>query len=199
MTYVYHALVAALCIGATYAFNQHQRPTFEPTYAAEQYSAVKGNLSLRFAADTHEVELMSMHIVLHDVQRLDRAYALRELTLRAAAPTAQQASVELYVDLSKLRLDPADPARDPRGITQQELPLMRSGRFGARRSVLALQGDKPRQVVSGTLLFTEVTQLEAGDKPSYRASGRVELQVAGEHGVDMVTGRLDGEIEWDPS
>jgi len=199
MSYLYHALVAAVCIAVSYAFNHHQRPAFEPKYAPEQYSAVKGNLSLRYAGDSRDVELMSMHIVLHDVTRMDRTYALRELAVRAIAPADQQTSVELYVDLSKLRLDPADPARDPRSLAQQELPVLRTGRFGARRSTLALQGDKPRQVLSGTLLFTEVTQLEAGDQPSYRAAGRLELQVAGEHGVDMVTGRVDAQLDWDPS
>jgi hypothetical protein len=199
MSYVYHALVAVLCIGASYGFNQHQRPAFEPTYAPEQYGAVTGSLSLRYAAETRDVELMSMHIVLHDVTRMGRAFAMRELAVRAVAPAAQQAPLELYVDLSKLRLDPGDAARDPRSLAQQELPVLRTGRFGARRSTLTLQGDKPSQVVSGTLLFTEITPLETGDHASYRASGRVELQVAGEHGVDMVTGRIDGQLEWDPS
>lgn len=199
MTYVFHALVALACIGASYALNQHQRPAFEPTYALEQYSSATGTANLRFDSETRELELSTMHIVLHDVQRLDRSYELRELTVRAAAPREKQASLELYVDLSKLRLDPKDAARDPRGLAQQELQVLRSGRFGARRSVLLLQGDKAQQVVSGTLLFTEVMQTEAGDRPAYRAAGRMELQVAGDHGVAMVTGRLEGLIEWDAS
>ena len=198
MTYVLHALVALVCIGASYALNQHQRPAFEPTYAAEQHSTPRGNVSLRIGSETRDVELMSMHVVLHDVRRLDREFQLRELSVRAAARAEQQASVELYVDLSKLRLDPGDSARDPRGLVQQELPLLRAGRFGARRSVLLLQGDKPQQVISGTLLFTEINQVDSGDKPTYQAAGRLELQVAGERGVDMVTGRLEGQIEWDP-
>lgn len=198
MSYAYHALVAALCIAGSYALNAHQRPRHEPLRAAEEYSEPKGSASLRQGGETRELPLMRMHVELRDVARLDRSYKLRELSVRAAAPLAEQPQLELYVDLAALGLDPADPARDPRMLAQTELPVLRSGRFGAQRSVLALQGDKPRAVITGSLLFTEVTQLSADDKPVYRAAGRLELQVAGERGVELVTGRVEGEISWDP-
>jgi len=196
VTYLVHALVAALCIGGSYALNLHQRPTFARLHAPEHYREAKGNLSLRLGSETREVELMSMHVDLQDVPRLDRIYKLRELHIRAAAPLEQQPQLELYIDLSKLNLDPADGARDPRSLAQQELPVQRSGRFGAQRSLLALHGDKPKPVISGSVLFTELAQLEAGDKPLYRTAGRIELQVAAERGIEMVTGRLEGQIEW---
>lgn len=199
MSYAYHALVAVLCIAGSYALNAHQRPHHEPVRPAEEYTEPRGSASLRQGGETRELPLMRMHVELSDVPRLDRSYKLRELSVRAAGPLAEQPQLELYVDLAALGLDPLDPTRDPRPLAQTELPVLRSGRFGVQRSVLALQGDKPRPVITGSLLFTEITQLTAGDKPVYRAAGRLELQVAGERGVELVTGRLEGEITWDPA
>jgi hypothetical protein len=198
VSYVYHALVAALCIAASYGLNLHQRPSFERPHAASEYSEQRGSLSLKVGGETRELPLMGMHIALQNVPRLDRVYKLRELEVRAVGPLEQQAQIELYVDLDQLGLDPSDATRDPRPLAQREQPVLRSGRFGAHRSLLALQGEKPRPVISGSLLFTEVELAEAGDKPQYHAAGRIELQVASEHGVEMVTGRLEGALAWDP-
>jgi hypothetical protein len=62
-----------------------------------------------------------------------------------------------------------------------------------------LDGKQPQTVATGNLLFTEISQVESGPTPVYRALGRLEVQVETDHGIDLMTGRFEGQISWDPT
>lgn len=198
--WLYQAALGALCIGAAYGVNVHQRPEFDTVYDAREYATPTGTLSLsRGGGEGVEVPLMTTHAVTLDVPHWRRPIAVRELTLRAAADGGGKPRLELFVDLSKLGGDLAGGAHDLNVLAQVELPLLRAGRLGTRRSYIMLDGKQPQTVATGNLLFTEISQVEAGPTPVYRALGRLEVQVETDHGIDLMTGRFEGQISWDPT
>jgi hypothetical protein len=191
-----YALGAALSIVAMFALNRQQKPVFDTQYDAQEYVAPNGTLSFRRQGQNNEMSLMTTHVVTHDIARFGRAYKVRELLLRGAAPSSQVPGIELYVDVSRVGGD-GDGVHDPRVLERTELPLLPAGRLGARPSFIMLDGVSARHVITGSLLLTEIVQMEAGDRPVYRAAGRFEMQVDNEHGIEMITGRLEGKISWD--
>jgi hypothetical protein len=198
LQWLYQAAFGALSIGAAYAINVHQRPEFDTAYDAHETATATGTLTLS-GGENVEVPLMTTHVVTVDVPNWRRPIEIRELALRAAADGGGQPRLELFVDLSKLGGDIAGGAHDLNVLTQVELPLLRAGRLGARRSYINLDGKERQTVATGNLLFTEISQVESGPKPVYRALGRLEVQVETNHGIDLMTGRFDGQISWDPT
>lgn len=191
-----HLIGTALCVGLSYGVNHIQRPRFDPSYPAQVYSEQQGGLQLHHRGQTLTYPLMVTQVVSYDVKRLGREHKLRELVLRSAGPPEQPARLELYVDLSRNLGGMAAGPGDPRSLAQLELPVARTGRFGARPSYLITDDGQKRQVISGNVMLTGVVQT-AGQTPRYRAEGRVELQLEGAPGVELITGRLEGLIAWD--
>jgi hypothetical protein len=187
-----HALVAAVSVAAMFGLNLHQRPAFSTAYPEPEYVTATGTLSLqRATGDSSDFPLMTTHIVSRDIERVGRSYQLRELLIRTAAPSSQQPSIELYVDIARAA---ANGESDPQQLVQTELSVMPRGRLGSRSSVVTLGDTTPLRVVTGTLLLTEVT---LGEDSVYRARGRLEMQVEVHGGIEMLTARIDGVISWD--
>lgn len=195
--HIMHALGALLSVAAMYAINSYQRPVFDPQYGEQEYTTATGSLSLRQGADSRELPLMTSHVIAHDLDQGARSYKIRELALRAAGPSTSPASFELYIDLSRIPADLVTAPHDFQVLVQSELPVLTTGRLGSHHSAVLLTGTKPRQVITGGLLLTEIRLVDVGDRQLYRASGRLELQVEGDHGVEMMTGRIEGPITWD--
>lgn len=191
---LYHVLGTVLCVGVSYGVNHFQRPSFEPNYAATVYAEEQGSLQLNYRGDALTLPLMTAQAVSYDVRRMGRDFKLRELTLRSNVPRDQRAKIELYVDLTRIAGSMSPGAGDPSSLAQQELPVARTGRFGTRPSYLIGEDGQLRKVVSGNLLLTGVLP----SPPRYRAEGRLELQVEGASGgVDLITGRFEGQLAWD--
>jgi hypothetical protein len=182
---VYHLVAAAACVAISYGVNQHQKPVYDPSYPAGLYTEQQGTLQLSYHGESLSFPMMSAQLGMYEVERLGRVFSLSELLLRATAPREQQARLEIYVDVGR------NVRSDPRSLVQIELPIARSGRFGARPSLLQLDDGKLRHVISGNLLLTEVVPTESGE---FRAAGRLELQVEGPSGVELITGRLEGRL-----
>lgn len=200
LQWLYHAAFALVSIGAAAAINVHQRPEFDTSYDPREYATTTGTLTLsRAGSDSVEVPLMTTHVVTADVPTWRNPLRVRELSLRAVADGGAKPRLELFVDLSKLGGDLAGGAHDLNVLVQSELPLLRAGRLGVRRSYLMLDGQQPQTVATGNLLLTEISQVESGPKPVYRALGRLEVQVETDHGIDLITGRFSGQISWDPT
>jgi hypothetical protein len=197
MQWLYQAAFGALSIGAAYGINLYQHPEFDSHYDTREYATATGTLTLSRGSENVEVPLMTTHVVTVDVSNWRHPLEVRELALRAAADGGGKPRLELFVDLSKLGGDIAGGAHDLNVLAQVELPLVRAGRLGARRSYIMLDGKQPQTVATGNLLFTEISQVESGAKPVYRALGRLEVQVETDHGIDLMTGRFDGQISWD--
>jgi hypothetical protein len=185
---VYHLVAAVACVAISYGVNLRQKPVYDPNYPAGMYTEQRGTLQLSYHGETLSFPLMSAQIGVYEVERLGRVFALRELLLRATAPREQQAPLEIYVDVGR------NARSDPRSLVQVELPIARSGRFGARPSLLQLGDGQLRHVISGNLLLTEVMPTESGE---FRAAGRLELQVEGPSGVELITGRLESKLSSD--
>jgi hypothetical protein len=196
-SFLYHVLGTAACVAVAFGINQYQRPSFDPSYAAQVYTEPQGSLQLNYRGQTLAIPLMTSQAVAHDLKRVGREHKLRELTLRSAGPRDQPAKLELYVDLSRSAGAMGPGAGDPRSLAQIELPVARSGRFGARPSYLVSDDGQTRKVISGNLMLTGVVQTVTDGPPRYRAEGRVELQLEGPSGVELITGRLEGLIAWD--
>jgi hypothetical protein len=194
---IYHVVGTAACIAISYAVNQVQRPTFEPRYAPQVYSDERGTLQLNYHGQTLSYPLMLSQVSARDIKRVGRDYQLRELSLRAAAARDQQAKLELYVDLSHSNGATSAGAGDPQVFAQQELPVAPSGRFGARASYVVSDDGQAHNVVSGNIMLTEVVPEESTSPPRYHAEGRLELQLEGSAGVELITGRFEGQIAWD--
>lgn len=192
--YLMYGLGAALSIAAMFALDNYRRPVFDPKYDEREYATATGTLQIRKAGLSSELPLMTAHVVARDLETGGRSYKVRELLLRAAAPNNQQPSIESYVDLSRIAADLATPPHDFQVLVQSELPILLAGRLGARASRVLLEGTQPRNVITGSLLLTEISLNEAGVQ---RAEGRLELQVESDHGVEMITGRIDAQIVWD--
>jgi hypothetical protein len=188
---------AALSIGLAFGINQRMRPEFDTHYDDAEYSQPAGTLTLSHAGGTLEIPLMATHIVTVDVERFGRSYKVRELTLRAAGSGTAPARVELFASLSAGGADLLGGSHDPAVLLQNELPFVRTGRLGARRSLIVLDGTQPSEIVTGSMLLTDVTQVSGGERPDYQAEGRIELQVQTARGVDMVTGKWSGRLVWD--
>ncbi|MEY4583250.1 MAG: hypothetical protein RL701_7953 [Pseudomonadota bacterium] len=197
--FVGHAVGAGLCIAAMFGANVYVRPVIETRYEEREYVQPTGTLHVRRRGDTSETPLMTTHILTRDIERLGRVYQVRELLLRSASPSQQTASLELYIDLSRVNGDLLSGSHDPGTIVQSELQVLPMGRLGAKPSFILLGDATPRRVITGTLLLTEVTMMQEGDKSVYRTAGRLEMQVDSGQGVEMITGRLEGQISWDPT
>ena len=193
-----HVVGTAVCVVLAYGINHYQRPSFDPSYAAQVYTEPQGSLQLNYRGQALTIPLMTSQAVAYDVKRLGREHKLRELALRSAGPLDQPAKLELYVDLSRRAGDMTPGAGDPSSLAQVELPVARNGRFGARPSYIVGDDGQTRKVISGNLMLTGVMQTGAAAPPRYRAEGRVELQLEGPSGVELITGRLEGLIAWDP-
>jgi hypothetical protein len=189
-----HGVLAAVSIGAAFALNEHQRPALASSYAEPEYVARAGTLSLqRATGEGSDIPLMTTHIVSQDIVRVGRFYKLRELLIRAAAPSQEAPSLELYVDVSRVAVA-ADGAHDPQLLLQTELPVMPRGRFGSRSSLVTLSDGTSRHIVSGTLMLTEIARAESG---AYQGRGRLELQVEANGSIELITARFDGVLSWD--
>jgi hypothetical protein len=193
-----HVVGTAVCVALAYGINHYQRPSFEPSYAAQVYTEPQGSLQLNSRGRTLTFPLMLSQAVAYDVKRMGREHKLRELALRSAGPSDQPAKLELYVDLSRQAADMLPGAGDPSSLAQVELPVARSGRFGTRPSYVVSDDGQTRKVISGNLMLTGVMQTGTPAPARYRAEGRVELQLEGPSGVELITGRLEGLIAWDP-
>ena len=134
---------AALSIGLAFGINQLARPEFDTHYDDGEYNQAAGTLTLSHAGGSLEIPLMASHIVTVDVERFGRQYKVRELTLRAAGSVNAAPRAELFVNLAASGGDLRDGSHDPAALVQSELPFARSGRLGARRSVLVLEGTQP--------------------------------------------------------
>jgi hypothetical protein len=190
---LYHVLGTVLCVGVSYGVNHVQRPSFEPSYAAQVYTEEQGSLQLNYHGQTLTLPLMMSQAAAYDVKRMGREYKLRELMLRSAEPRDQHAKLEIYVDLSRVAGNMSPGAGDPASLAQQELPVARSGRFGTRPSYLVSEDGQTRKVISGNLMLTGVMP----SPPRFRAEGRLELQLEGASGVELITGRFEGQLAWD--
>ena len=200
MQWLLHAALALVSIGVAAGINVHQRPEFDTSYDAREYSTTTGTLTLsRAGSESVDVPLMTTHVVTVDVPTWRRPLNVRELTLRAVADGEAKPRLELFVDLSKLGGDLAGGSHDLNVLVQSELPLLRAGRLGTRRSYVMLDGQQQQTVATGNLMLTEISQVESGPKPVYRALGRLEVQVETDHGIDLITGRFNGQISWDPT
>jgi hypothetical protein len=187
---------AVLSIGVAFGLNKLARPEFDTHYDPAEYSQPTGTLTLSHAGGTLEIPLMTTHIVTVDVERFGRRYKVRELTLRAAdGGTAPRA--ELFASLMATGADLLDGAHEPGVLVQNELPVVRLGRLGARHSFIVLDGTQASEIVTGTVFLTDVMQVAGGEPPDYRAEGRIEVQVQTARGVDMVTGKWSGRVVWD--
>jgi hypothetical protein len=195
----YHAIGTAVCIAISYGLNHVQRPAYEPDYAAQVYTDERGTLQLNYHGQTLSYPLMLSHVIARDVQRVGRAYQLRELSLRAAAPRAQQAKIELYIDVSQRTNGLSAGAGDPQIFAAQELAVSRNGRFGTRPSYIVSDDGQTHNVVTGNIMLTEVVPTESDGPPRYRSEGRLELQIESATGVELITGRFEGQIAWDAS
>jgi hypothetical protein len=191
---VYHALGALVSIAAAYGVNHQLHPVFDVTYDPAEYSAPKGTLTLHHGSTSVEVPLMTTHVVTSEVSKLGRVYKIHELCVRAAADVGGTPQLELFADVARVS---GGLTQDPNALLQTELPLLRAGRLGARKSYIMLDGTHPSSIVTGNLLFTEIMPVESGDKPVFQGDGRLEVQVETDHGIDMVTGRISGVITWD--
>jgi hypothetical protein len=194
LSIVYHALGALVSVGAAYGINHQLRPVFDTVYDAREYSDNTGTLTLNHGGATLEVPLMTTHVVTSEVPKLGRVYQLHELCVRAAADGGGKPRLELFADVARVS---GGLAHDPSALLQAELPLLRNGRLGARRSYIMLDGSHTFGIATGNLLLTEITQVESGDRPVFQANGRLEVQVETDHGIEMVTGRIGGVIAWD--
>jgi hypothetical protein len=188
---------AVLSIGVAFGLNLSLRPEFAVRYDAAEYTQEAGTLSLSHAGGSLEIPLMAIHIVTTDTSRFGRRHPIRELNLRAAGSGDGEVRVELFADLSRTGGDLLGGTHDPSVLLQAELPLMRQGRLGSRRSYVLLEGTQPSEIVTGTLQLTDVTEVSGGAHPDYRAEGRIEVQVQTAHGVEMVTGKWNGRVVWD--
>jgi len=186
------ALGAAASIGLMFVVNTHQRPTVDEQYDEREYVNIGGTLSFNRTGESTEVSLMPIHVLTRDIQRGGRTLRVRELMLRAAVPRGEPAPVEVYVDVAPVG-DIAAQLRDPQRLAQTELPVLPTGRLGTRQSFVTLDGEQPRRVITGSLLLTEVVPAQG----AYKASGRVELQVDTGHGIELISGRVEGQISWD--
>jgi hypothetical protein len=195
--YLYHVLGTAACVALAFGVNQYQRPSFDPSYAAQVYTEPQGSLQLNYRGQTLTFPLMTSQAVAYDVKRVGREHKLRELTVRSTGPREQPAKLELYVDLSRSAASMGQGPGDPRSLAQVELPVARTGRFGARPSFVVSDDGQIRKVISGNMMLTGVVQTVTDGPPRYRAEGRLELQLEGPSGVELITGRLEGLIAWD--
>jgi hypothetical protein len=191
LSVAYHALGALASIAAAYGINHQLHPVFDVAYDAAEYSAAKGTLTLNHGDSSVEIPLMTTHVVTSELSKLGRVYEIHELCVRAAADGGGMPRLELFADVARVS---GGLARDPTALLQTELPLLRAGRLGARKSYVMLDGAHASSIVTGNLLFTEVIQLESG---VYQGNGRLEIQVETDHGIDMVTGRISSVITWD--
>ncbi len=83
-------------------------------------------------------------------------------------------------------------------MQQLDLALAATGRLGSRRSYVMVTGEARNNVVSGTLRLTEVAPInDPSGKRSYKAVGRIELQVETPHGRDLIGGTLSARLVWD--
>ena len=194
---LYHVIGTAVCVAIAFGVNQVQRPKYEPNFASQVYTEERGTLQLNYHGQTLSYPMMLSHVIARDVSRVGRVYQLRELSLRAAAPRDQQAKVELYSDVSQRTGSMSPGPGDPQMFAQQELPISRSGRFGARPSYVVGDDGQVHNVVSGNIMLTEVLPNEGDNPPRYSAEGRLELQIEGSSGVELITGRFEGAIAWD--
>jgi hypothetical protein len=191
-----HLVGALLAVAAMFVLNRQVRPVFDTHYEPQEYVTENGTLSFRRQGEATDLGLMTMHVVTQDLERFGHAYKVRELTVRAVAPTGQTPGIELYVDVARLGGEVGSGAHDPSMLVQAELPVLPTGRLGTRPSFVVLAGSRVLPVIAGSLQLTEVVP-EGGDRALYRASGRIEIQVDSEHGVEMITGRIEGKISWD--
>jgi hypothetical protein len=187
---------AVLSVAAMFALNRYQRPKMDTQYGAAEYTTSHGTISLNRKGASSEFSLMTTHVVALDISRFGHVYKVRELLLRGAASSAQVASIELYADVSRPSGE-GGGARDPHILEREELPLLPTGRLGTRPSYVLLDGSEPRRVIAGSLMLTEIIQTEGGANPVFRAAGRVEMQIDNESGIEMITGRVEGQISWD--
>lgn len=194
LSIVYHALGALVSVAAAYGINHQLRPVFDTVYDAGEYSTAKGSLTLNRAGSSVEVPLMTSHVVTNEVTKLGRVYQIHELCVRAAADGGSKPQLELFADVARVS---GGLTHDPSALLQAELPLLRAGRLGARRSYVVLDGTHAFSIVTGNLLFTEIMPIESGDKPVFQGNGRLEIQVETDHGIEMVTGRVSTIITWD--
>lgn len=198
VSFLYHVVGTALCVGLSYGINHYQRPSFDPSYAAQVYTEPQGSLQLNSRGQTLTFPLMISQAVAYDVKRMGREHKLRELAVRSVGPRDQPAKIELYIDMSRSAGgEMSAGAGDPRSLARIELPVLRAGRFGARPSYVVSDDGQMRKVISGNLMLTGVVQTESVTPARYRAEGRVELQLEGPKGVELITGRLEGLIAWD--
>jgi hypothetical protein len=197
MTWLWQLGGALACVALSFGINSVAKVDFQVTYTAEQYAQSTGSLSLaRHDGGVLELPLMTTHIVTRDIERMRRLYRVRELSLRAAG-SGEAPALELFVDLSGFAGDLAGGAHDPNVLVQAELPVVQRGRLGSRRSFVALEGNRPNNVLMGSLLITTLLREDENGQTYYRAEGRLELQVETEHGIELVTGRWNGRLEWD--
>ena len=188
---------AVLAIGLSYAVNVFMWPEFDVHYDANEYAQPAGSISLVQRGVTLEIPLMATHIVTTDVERLGRRYQVRELCLRAAANGDGWPRMELFASLAQTGGDLRGGAHDPSVLAQLELPLATAGHLGARPSYIVLSGRERSNVVTGSLWLTDIAQTSSGNRPDYRAEGRIEFQVQTQTGVSMVTGKWSGRVVWD--
>lgn len=194
---LYHIVGAAACMAISYGVNQHQRPTYEPVFPAQAYTEQGGTLQLNYHGQTLTFPVMTAQVIAQDISRMTRVYALRELSIRATGAREQLVKLDLYVDLTQSLRGRSPGAGDPRALLQAELPVSRNGRFGAKPSYVVVDEGQLRKVISGNLLLTEANPASGAAEGRYRAAGRLELQLDGPAGVELITGRLDGLIAWD--
>jgi hypothetical protein len=199
MSWLWQIGGALACIALSFGINTFAKVDFQVRYGADEYAKTAGTLTLSPRnAGALELPLMTTHIVTRDLERMRRVYRVRELGLRAAG-SGEATRLELFADLSGFAGDLAGGNHDPNVLVQTELPVLRRGRLGARPSFVMLDGARPSNVLTGSLLITTLLQEDEGGQIYYRAEGRLELQLETEHGVELVTGRWSGRLEWDPT
>jgi hypothetical protein len=185
-----------LSAALAFVLNTQLKPSFERNYAPAENAAVTGTLTLR--APAVEIPLMTLHLTTLNVEHLGKSFKIRELLLRAAADSGAAPAIELFVRLPEAPGDDlATGPHNPSVFRQVDLAIAPTGRLGRQSSCIVIE-QKRVPVLLGTLTLTDVAPLDDDAKAgAYHALGRFELQVESSHGMDLLSGRLDGQLVWD--
>jgi hypothetical protein len=184
---------AAISIALAFGINIATRPRVEASF--ERGGAPLEQLGmLTLSSPALEIPTSGVHVVVEDIVHLGKTYELREISLRSMLARGAAPSCELFIRLpERAHAMPGRPV-EPDSLLQIELPILPTGRLGARESFVQQDSSQAGRVLTGNWQFTNVREVWDTGEAELQAEARVELQVETEHGVDLLTGRWTGRL-----
>ena len=178
-----------------FGLNAHMHPRYEAPFEHGEPLDQQGTLTL--SDPSLELPTLALHALVDDFVHMGKRYPLRELSLRSQQARGGGPSFELFVAL------PASvgaiPGRrlDANALLQLELTVQPNGRLGGRGSFVQLPGAEPAAVLTGSMQFTDLREVNDTGQPEVHGEARLELQVEQGRGVQLMTGKWSGRVVTD--